>query len=280
MPGEGAMDDSKLTMTAGPEADRELEEYLELTRRSDGVAVLSLNRPKMNALSVALLNQLAHALTELRSDPPGALVVTGGPKIFAAGAEITEFGGEQVAARIGAAFREALDLLDQFPRMTIAAINGYALGGGCELALACDLRFAGVSAKLGQPEILLGIIPGAGGTQRLPRLVGPSRAKDLILSGRMLGADEALSIGLVDRVVPDADCLDQAIDYASRLASGALVAQQLALELIDAGQDLSLADGLALETREFSRVFSSEDAEIGVRSFLESGPGRARFRGR
>lgn len=274
------MDDSKITMTAGPEADQDVEQYLELTRRSDGVAVLCLNRPKMNALSVTLLGQLAHALTELRRDPPGALVVTGGPKIFAAGADVTEFGAEQVAARVGTAFHEALDLLDQFPRMTIAAVNGYALGGGCELALACDLRFAGVSAKLGQPEILLGIIPGGGGTQRLPRLVGPSRAKDLILSGRMLAAEEALSIGLVDRVVPDADCLDQAIDYAARLASGALVAQQLALELIDAGADLSLADGLALEAREFPRVFSSEDAEIGVTSFLESGPGRARFRGR
>src|SRR5256885_3238797 len=178
------------------------EQFVSVDRRDDGVAVIRLDRPKMNALSGELLRQLAQAAAQLTADPPGAVVVWGGERIFAAGADITEFGGAHEAAEIAGLFRAAFDGTAAIPRATIAAITGYALGGGCELALACDFRVLSESAKLGQPEILLGIIPGAGGTQRLARLIGPARAKDLIFSGRQVAAEEALSIGLVNRVAP------------------------------------------------------------------------------
>ena len=164
--------------------------------------------------------------------------------------------------------------------MVIAAVSGPALGGGCELALACDLRIAGDNARFGQPEILLGIIPGGGGTQRLARLVGPARAKDLVLSGRQVRADEALAIGLVDEVVPADELLDRARARAAELAKGALAAQALAKRAIDEGLDLTLAEGLALEQDLFEEVFATDDAGIGVPSFLENGPGKATFTGR
>ena len=182
---------------------------------------------------------------QLTADPPGAVVVTGSDRIFAAGAEISEFGGPHDAAVIGGRFLKALDALAAIPRMVVAAVHGYALGGGCELALACDLRFASTKARFGQPEILLGIIPGGGGTQRLARLVGPARAKDLILTGRQVGADEALAMGLVDRVVEPGELMDTALGYAAELAQGPLAAHALAKRAIDDGLDRSLADGLA-----------------------------------
>jgi enoyl-CoA hydratase len=248
--------------------------------RDDGVAVLRLDNPKVNALSAALLGELEAAAVALTKDPPGALVVTGGDRIFAAGADISEFGGPDEAREIGGRFLRALDALAAIPRCVIAAIGGFALGGGCELALACDLRIASERAKLGQPEILLGIIPGGGGTQRLARLVGPSRAKDLILSGRQVGAEEALRIGLVDEVVPPDELHDRALARAVELAKGAVVAQGLAKRAIDGGLDRSLADGLALEQELFVEVFTTEDSRIGVASFLEHGPGAAEFKGR
>src|SRR3954447_11956243 len=178
------------------------ETFITVDRRDDGVTLVRLDRPKMNALSSALLQELAAAAEALTENPPGAVVVWGGDRIFAAGADISEFGGPAEARTIGGRFRDALDAVAAIPRATIAAVNGFALGGGCELALACDLRVASDTARFGQPEILLGIIPGGGGTQRLPRLIGPARAKDLIFSGRQVRADEALAIGLVDEVVP------------------------------------------------------------------------------
>jgi enoyl-CoA hydratase len=208
------------------------------------------------------------------------VVVTGGDRIFAAGADIAEFGGPVEAARIAGHFREAFDAVASIPRVTIAAIAGYALGGGCELALACDFRIAAGTAKLGQPEIMLGIIPGAGATQRLPRLVGPARAKDLILTGRQVPADEALAIGLVDRVVPAARLLDDALELARSLARGALAAHAIAKRAVDAALDLPLAEGLTAEQERFVEVFATDDAAIGVRSFLDHGPGKARFTGR
>ncbi len=197
------------------------EQLVLLERRDDGVAVITLHHPKVNALSAGLLGQLQAVAEQLKAEPPGAVVITGGDRIFAAGAEITEFGGPIEAARIGGHFVEALDAVAAIPRMVIAAVSGYALGGGCELALACDLRFASTKAKFGQPEVLLGIIPGGGGTQRLARLVGPSRAKDLILSGRQVNAAEALAMGLVDRVVEPGELMDAAVAYAAELAAGA-----------------------------------------------------------
>jgi enoyl-CoA hydratase/carnithine racemase len=256
------------------------EEFVNVERRDDGVAVIRLQRPKANALSVAVLRQIEEAARGLSVDPPGAVVVWGGERIFAAGADITEFGGQDEAVAIGRQFRAAFDTLAAIPRITIAAITGYALGGGCELALACDLRVMADTAKCGQPEILLGIIPGAGGTQRLTRLIGPSRAKDLVVTGRQVGAEEALRIGLADRVVPTAEVFDAAIGLAASIASGPVVAQGLAKRAIDAGLDGPLADGLDIEAELFSEVFGTEDSQIGVASFLADGPGKARFVGR
>ena len=254
--------------------------FVTVERREDGVALVRLDRPKMNALSTALLAQLAEVAADLTSNPPGAVVVWGGERIFAAGADIAEFKGPDEARVIGGKFRDALDAVAAIPRAVIAAVNGYALGGGCELALACDFRVAAENAKFGQPEILLGIIPGGGGTQRLARLVGPSRAKDLILSGRQVGAEEAERIGLADRVVPAAEVLETALAWAAELAKGAVVAQGLAKSAIDDGLSGPLADGLALEQDRFAEVFATEDATTGVQSFLEHGPGKATFAGR
>ena len=256
------------------------ETFITVDRRDDGVALVRLDRPKMNALSAALLQELAVAADALTENPPGAVVVWGGDRIFAAGADISEFGGPAEARTIGGRFREALDAVAAIPRATIAAVNGYALGGGCELALACDLRVVADTAKFGQPEILLGIIPGGGGTQRLARLVGASRAKDIILTGRQVDADEALRIGLADRVVPSDQVLTAALELAASLASGAVVAQGLAKRAIDAGLEGALADGLGLEQDLFADVFKTDDAGIGVKSFLEQGPGKAKFTGR
>jgi len=256
------------------------ERFVQVERRDDGVALVRLDRPKMNALSQALLEQLASIAAGLTDDPPGAVVIWGGERIFAAGADISEFGGPDEARLIGGAFRTALDAVAAIPRAVIAAVTGYALGGGCELALACDFRVAAETAKFGQPEILLGIIPGGGGTQRLARLVGASRAKDMILSGRQVGAEEAARIGLVDRVVPAASVLDDALAWAAEFANGAVVAQGLAKRAIDDGLSRPLSDGLTWEQDLFADVFETEDAATGVASFLEHGPGKATFSGR
>jgi enoyl-CoA hydratase len=207
-------------------------------------------------------------------------LVTGGPKVFAAGADISEFGGPDEAAIVGQCFLDALEAVAAIPRVTIAAVGGFALGGGCELALACDLRIASDRARFGQPEILLGIIPGGGGTQRLARLVGPARAKSMILTGRQVGAEEALRIGLVDEIVAPDALHDRALGLAAELAAGPVQAQALAKRAIDRGLQGSLATGLALELELFAEVFATEDADIGVASFLEHGPGKAQFVGR
>ena len=254
--------------------------FVTLDRRPDGVAVIRLDRPKMNALSKELLSELAEIVRQLTLDPPGAVVVWGGERIFAAGADISEFAGPDEARVIGGHFREALDALAALPRATIAAVTGYALGGGCELALACDFRVAADTAKFGQPEILLGIIPGGGGTQRLARLVGAARAKDMILTGRQVDAEEALRIGLADRVVPAAEVYDAAVALAADLARGARQAQAAAKRAVDEGVGMSLTDGLTLEQELFAEIFGTDDAQIGVQSFLEHGPGKAEFTGR
>jgi len=255
------------------------DELVHLTR-DDGVALVELDNGKANTLSAAVLSRLADVVADLAADPPGAVVVTGRGRMFAAGAEISEFGGPNEAAAVAGNFHRALDALAALPVMVIAAVNGYALGGGCEVALACDLRIAADDAVLGQPEILLGIIPGGGGTQRLARTVGASRAKDLICTGRQVRADEALTIGLVDRVVPAADLLAEATALAASFAAGPRRALALAKQAIDGGLDDALGDGLVLERRLFVEVFETEDAAIGVASFLAEGPGKAHFTGR
>lgn len=248
-------------------------------RRSDGVALVTLSNGKVNALSTAVLRRLHEVADELTHNPPGAVVITGNDRAFAAGADISEFGGPPEAARIGGLFRGALDAVAAIPRPVIAAVRGVALGGGCELALACDFRYASQTARFGQPEILLGIIPGGGGTQRLARLVGPARAKDLILTGRQVPADEAYRIGLVDRLAAPEALLDEALGWAAELARGAVLAQGLAKRAIDVGLEGSIADGLDLEQQLFVEVFQSNDARVGVQSFLADGPGKANFTG-
>ena len=255
-------------------------ELVLVERRDDGVAVVTLNNPKVNALSTALLADLYDVAIGLTTIPPGAVVVTGGDRLFAAGADISEFGGPEEAAAITAGFHRALGAVAAIPRFVIAAVSGYALGGGCELALACDYRIVSERGVFGQPEVLLGIIPGGGGTQRLPRAVGRSRAKELMASGRQVKADEALRIGLADEVVAPEALHDRALELAAQLAGGALQAQALVKRSVDEGMDLDLAAGLALEQKLFAAVFQTDDSRIGVHSFLASGPGKAEFTGR
>jgi enoyl-CoA hydratase len=253
--------------------------FVSIDRRDDGVAVLRLDRPKVNALSKALLAQLRDAADELTADPPGAVVLTGGDR-FSAGAEISEFGGPAEARDIGGLFRDALGAVAAIPRFTIAAVSRVALGGGCELALCCDWRIAGDNAVLGQPEVLLGIIPGGGGTQRLPRLIGTAKAKEIMVTGRQVKADEALRIGLVDEVVPAADVEARALAKAAEVASGAVVAHGYIKAAVDEGIETTLAWGVDREQLYFVDVFETDDARIGVKSFLEQGPGKADFTGK
>jgi enoyl-CoA hydratase/carnithine racemase len=255
-------------------------ELVLVERRDDGVAVITLNNPKVNALSQALLAELRAAAVALAADPPGAVVVTGGDRLFAAGADISEFGGPPEARAITEGFHRALDAVAAIPRFVIAAVSGYALGGGCELALACDYRVASERAVFGQPEILLGIIPGGGGTQRLARAVGASRAKELMITGRQVKADEAARIGLADEVVPPEQLHERALALAAECAKGAVEAQALVKRAVDEGLDTDLAAGLRLEKGLFELVFHTDDSRIGVQSFLEHGPGKAEFTGR
>jgi enoyl-CoA hydratase len=258
-------------------SDDNKSDIVVLERRDDGVAVVTLNSPKVNALSQAMLARIHEIAQELTAHPAGAVVITGGDRLFAAGADITEFGGPSEAATIGNGFHTALDAVAAIPSFVIAAVSGYALGGGCELAMACDYRIASEKAVFGQPEILLGIIPGGGGTQRLPRLVGASRAKEIMLTGRQVSATEALSIGLADEIVAPDQLMNRALELASSLASGAVVAQRLIKSLVDKGVETDLASGLSLEKDGFTEVFRSDDSQIGVTSFLQNGPGKASF---
>jgi enoyl-CoA hydratase len=254
-------------------------ELVLVERRDDGVAVITLNNPKVNALSQALLAELRAIAEEMTIHPPGAVVVTGGERIFAAGADISEFGDAAQGRHVTAAFHAALNAVAGIPRFVIAAVSGYALGGGCELALACDYRIVGERAVFGQPEILLGIIPGGGGTQRLPRLIGRSKAKEMMITGRQVKAEEALRIGLADELVASDALHERALALASEVAHGALQAQGMVKRAVDSGTDAPLPDALKLERDLFEAVFRTTDSQIGVRSFLEHGPGKAEFTG-
>ncbi|MFC7886996.1 enoyl-CoA hydratase/isomerase family protein [Streptomyces sp. NPDC057376] len=247
---------------------------------ADGVGTLRLNRPPMNALDVATQDRLKELAEEVtRRDDVRAVVIHGGEKVFAAGADIKEMQVMDHAAMIARsrALQDSFTAVARIPKPVVAAVTGYALGGGCELALCADFRIAGENAKLGQPEILLGLIPGAGGTQRLSRLIGPSKAKDLIFTGRQVKADEALALGLVDRVVPAAEVYEQAHAWAARLAKGPAIALRAAKEAIDTGLETDIDTGLAVERNWFAGLFATEDRERGMRSFVEEGPGKAKF---
>jgi len=246
----------------------------------EGVGTLRLERPPMNALDSAMQDRLK-ALAEEAGRRPDvrAVVVWGGEKVFAAGADIKEMQAMSYQDMVDRSrdLQDAFTAVARIPKPVVAAVTGYALGGGCELALCADFRIAGENAKLGQPEILLGLIPGAGGTQRLSRLIGPSRAKDLIFTGRMVAADEALTLGLVDRVVPADEVYAQAHAWAARLARGPAYALRAAKEAVDSGLDAGLDTGLAIERTLFAGLFATQDRETGMRSFVEEGPGKAKF---
>jgi enoyl-CoA hydratase/carnithine racemase len=248
---------------------------------AEGVGTLRLERPPMNALDTEIQDRLRELAEEaaVREDVR-AVVLYGGPKVFAAGADIKEMQAMDYSAMVARSkgLQDSFSAVAAVPKPVVAAVNGYALGGGCELALCADIRIAGEEARFGQPEIQLGIVPGAGGTQRLPRLVGPAKAKDMIFTGRHVKPDEALRIGLVDRVVPDEEVYDTAWEWAARLAKGPSIALRAAKEAVDAGMQTDLATGLAVERALFAGLFATEDREIGMRSFVEEGPGKARFR--
>ncbi|CCH34501.1 enoyl-CoA hydratase-related protein [Actinosynnema sp. NPDC047251] len=249
----------------------------------DGIGVIRLDRPPMNALNRQVQEEIRAAALEAagRADVY-SVIVHGGPKVFAAGADIKEMADlsyGEMAARAGS-FQSALRTVEEIPKPTVAAITGYALGGGFELALCADRRIAGDNAKVGQPEILLGVIPGMGGTQRLPRLVGPSRAKDLIFTGRFVGAEEALRIGMVDEVVAPDDVFAAAKRWAGQFVGGPARAYAAAKAAIDGGLDTDLGSGLKLESQLFAAMFATEDQKTGMASFIEHGPGKAKFSGR
>jgi enoyl-CoA hydratase/carnithine racemase len=249
---------------------------------ADGVGTIRLDRPKMNAISVQVQGELRDAAAEATErDDVRAVVVWGGERVFAAGNDVKEMADMSYTdmVRLGTSVQAAVTAVARIPKPVVAAVNGYALGGGCELALAADFRIAADDAVLGQPEVLLGIIPGAGGTQRLPRLVGPSRAKDIIFSGRFVPADEALAIGLVDRLVPAAEVHDAAVAWAAQFTRAAAYAVRAAKESIDRGLETDLETGLEIERIQFASVFATEDRTAGMRSFLDNGPGKAEFKG-
>jgi enoyl-CoA hydratase/carnithine racemase len=249
----------------------------------DGIGTIRLDRPPVNALNDQVRDELAEVARQAgTSDEVRAVIIYGGEKVFAAGADIKEMAEANYAAMAlrSGELQAALALVAALPKPVVAAITGYALGGGLELALCADFRIAGSGARLGQPEILLGVIPGAGGTQRLARLLGPARAKDLIFSGRFVDADEALAIGLVDQVVPDEQVYDAARARLQPYVSGPAFALRAAKEAVDRGLETDLATGLELERALFAGLFATRDREIGVASFVEQGPGKARFEGR
>jgi enoyl-CoA hydratase/carnithine racemase len=252
----------------------------------DGVGTIRLDRPKMNAISFQVQTELRDAAAEATErDDVRAVVLYGGEKVFAAGNDVKEMADLSYAdmVKLGASVQSAVTAVARIPKPVVAAITGYALGGGCELALAADVRFAAEDAQLGQPEVLLGIIPGAGGTQRLSRLIGPSRAKDLIFTGRFVKADEALAIGLVDRVVPkDAGntVYDEAVAWAAQFSGAAALALRAAKESVDRGLEVDLDTGLEIERSAFAALFATADRTTGMQSFVDQGPGKATFEGR
>jgi enoyl-CoA hydratase/carnithine racemase len=248
-----------------------------------GIGTIKLARPPMNALDIEVQEGIRAAAQEAaeRRDV-AAVIVYGGEKVFAAGADIKQMQAMSYTDMVdrSAALQSSLTAVAQIPKPTVAAITGYALGGGLELALCCDFRVAGDNVKVGQPEILLGIIPGAGGTQRLARLVGPAKAKDLIYTGRFVAADEALAIGLVDEGVGADEVYLAAWRKVEPFVGGPAYALRAAKEAVDRGLETDLVSGLEIERMLFAGLFATRDRELGMKSFVEQGPGKAQFEGR
>lgn len=248
-----------------------------------GIATIRVQRPPMNALNVEIQDGLLAAAAEVtaRRDV-SAVIVYGGEKVFAAGADIKEMQTMSFTDMVdrSAALQAPFTAIARIPKPTVAAITGYALGAGCELALACDFRVAADNAKFGQPEVLLGVIPGAGGTQRLSRLIGAARAKDMIFTGRFVSAQEALAIGLADEVVAPEDVYSAARRRVERYVGGPAYAIRAAKEAIDRGLEVDLDSGLEIERMLWNGIFATRDRDIGMASFVEHGPGKAQFEGR
>jgi enoyl-CoA hydratase/carnithine racemase len=260
-----------------------MSEFVKFEVSPEGVGTIRLDRPPVNALNEQVAREIDEAVAHARADDAvRAVVLWGGEKVFAAGADIKEMSVRDPVTmyRYIGEFQDVFTRLERLPKPTIAAINGYALGGGCELTMACDLRIAAEDAQLGQPEILLGVIPGAGGTQRLPRLVGVGRAKEIIYSGRFVKAEEALAIGLVNEVVPAANVYAHALKRAGKYAAGPGVALMAAKQVIQNGVDADMTTGLLLERQAFAALFATEDQKTGMETFAKEGPGKAKFTGR
>jgi enoyl-CoA hydratase/carnithine racemase len=248
-----------------------------------GIGTIVLNRPPMNALNFEIQDGLhAAALEAIERRDVSAVVIYGGEKVFAAGADVKEMQPMSYTDMVdrSVALQAAFNAIARIPMPTVAAITGYALGAGCELSLACDFRVAADNAKLGQPEVLLGLIPGAGGTQRLSRLVGPARAKDMIFTGRFVSAQEALAIGLVDEVVAPDEVYAAARRRVERYVSGPAYAIRAAKEAIDRGLEVDLETGLEIERMQFVGIFATRDRDIGMQHFVEHAQGTAKFEGR
>jgi enoyl-CoA hydratase len=249
---------------------------------ADGVATIRIDRAPVNALNTQVQEELREVAAECgRRDDIRAVILWGGAKVFVAGADVKEFhtmSAQDMQRRAGA-LSSSLDAIAQLTKPVIAAVTGYALGGGCELALTADFRVSADNAKWGQPEILLGVIPGAGGTQRLARLIGPAKAKDLVFTGRFVDAAEALELGLVDVVVAADEVYPTAQAMAAKFARGPALALRAAKLAIDGGLQTDLASGLKLESQLFAGLFATEDKQRGMASFIESGPGKAEFTG-
>lgn len=257
-------------------------EFIQVEKQAS-TAIIHLRRPPMNALNLQMQREIAEAATFV-SGRIGidSVVIYGGEKVFAAGADVKEMANMSYADMSLAAhqLQKAFATVAKISQPTIAAITGFALGGGLELAMCTDFRVAGDNAKLGQPEILLGIIPGAGGTQRLARLIGVSRAKELVFGGHMITAEEALRIGLVNEVVAPAVVLETALAWANKFSGGPKLALAAAKRAIDLGISADLATGLSIESTEFAALFATEDQKTGMKSFVDEGPGKASFAGR
>jgi len=246
----------------------------------DGVGTIRIDRPKVNALNVQVQDEIRAAATEATErDDVRAVVLWGGERVFAAGVDIKEMADLTYADMVkrSGVLQATYSAVARIPKPVVAAVNGYALGGGCELALCADIRIAAEDATFGQPEILLGIIPGAGGTQRLTRLVGPSTSKDLIFTGRFVKAAEALAIGLVDKVVPADQVYAESVAWARQFSGGAALALRAAKETIDRGLEVDLDTGLEMERQQFAALFATDDRRVGMESFIENGPGKATF---
>jgi len=248
----------------------------------DGVGTIWLERPKMNAINAQMQDELSAASREADTrDDVAAVVVFGGERVFAAGADVKEMATMSYSemARRAQSLQAFTRDIAAIGKPTVSAITGFALGGGCEVALATDVRFAADNAKLGQPEILLGIIPGAGGTQRLSRLIGPAKAKEIIFSGRFVDAQEALAIGLVDQLHPADEVYAKAVEWASQFVGGPALALRAAKSAVDRGLEVDLQTGLEIERAEFTGLFATDDRVAGMTSFVENGPGKATFTG-